>query len=362
MPSTAPALKEDRVIFTSGDSTYTVRDVIEAALFRGELEPLWKETLRRVEAQERAQESEAELDSSELDAAAVAFRYQYDLITAEETEAWLEARGLNLTEFSEYFGRVQWGRTFGSKAKSDKISYGGAAPEAREALVIDLVMSGELDQMATRLSWRVAALAASGAPAEELREQELKSFCEKNGLREAEIAPWLDGLERDQAWLDEMIANEAAFRARCATLLTEEARGRELGALRLPLTRFDVEMIELESRDAAAEAFMCVRDDGMSMEEVAEEGRYPFHRTEMVLEQISEDLQQKFLSLTPGSLLEPTPREDGFLLTKILAKKVPTLEEPEVRVRVDERILERHFADLASGRVQWRVMRGDSGE
>ncbi|MDQ6938852.1 MAG: hypothetical protein M3119_01705, partial [Verrucomicrobiota bacterium] len=130
---------------------------------------------------------------------------------------------------------------------------------------------------------------------------------------------------------------------------------RELGAVRLPLTRFAVEVIELESRDAAREAFMCVRDDGMSMEEVAREGRYPFRRMELLLENIPDDMQQRFLSLTPGSLLEPTARDDGFVLTRLLQKSEPKLEDAAVRERVDQRILSRHFADLASGKIQWRI-------
>jgi hypothetical protein len=76
----------------------------------------------------------------------------------------------------------------------------------------------------------------------------------------------------------------------------------------------------------------------------------------MVLEQISDDLQQRFLSLKPGSLLEPMPREDGYVLTRILEKKEPTLDDPEVQERVDRRILERHFADLTASRIQWRIL------
>ena len=34
------------IIFVCGDRSFTVRDVIDAALFRGELEPEWKNLLR----------------------------------------------------------------------------------------------------------------------------------------------------------------------------------------------------------------------------------------------------------------------------------------------------------------------------
>jgi hypothetical protein len=56
--------------------------------------------------------------------------------------------------------------------------------------------------------------------------------------------------------------------------------------MQLNLTRFQLETVEVDSRDAAAEVVACVRNDGMEMSEVAEESRYPFHRSEVLLEDI----------------------------------------------------------------------------
>jgi hypothetical protein len=94
----------------------------------------------------------------------------------------------------------------------------------------------------------------------------------------------------------------------------------------------------------------------MSMEEVAAEGRYPYRHPELLLEQIPEDLQQKFLSVRPGQILEPIPRGDGFHLCRIVGKSEPDLEDPEVRQRAEDRILERHFGDLVGQHVQWRFL------
>jgi len=357
MASTTPELKEARVVFSCGSKDYTVRDVIDAAHFRGELEPLWSGLLAGVKAEEMARETDLELDDAELDSAAIAFRYQYDLITAEETEKWLEQRGLSLADFSDYFARAQWALEMRGKVKAPQIPVVSASAEQRDLLAAELTLSGELDRMANRLAWRVVAM-AKGEQGEKdaCRSAQRDLFFKRAGLSAGLVADWLHGLGREESWLGEMASMEANYRDECTRVLTTSQREREMTSLRLPLTRFDVEMIELESRDAAREAFMCVRDDGMSMSEVAREGQYPFHQTEMVLEQISDDLQQKFLSLTPGSLLEPTPREDGFLLTKILDKKEPSLDEPEVLERVDRRILERHFTELSSGRIQWRIV------
>ncbi|MFL6568551.1 MAG: hypothetical protein ACJ8LI_05245 [Chthoniobacterales bacterium] len=342
MAATVPAQKEDRVVFTCGPNGFSVRDIIDAAHFRGEIDRPWRDFLRRAAAEQRASETGAEAEGSAIDEAAVAFRYDYDLITAEETEAWLEARGLTLSDFSEYFARDYWGKTHASRRAPDVAFIDGDA-EQRGTFTTDLILSGELDRMATRLAWRVAARAATKEISPPL----------------ATSAPdWLQRIGRDEVWFNEIRELEAAYEEAREKVLTPEAIKRELTSLRLPLTRLEVEMMELESRHAANEALMCVRDDGMSMAEVAHEGRYPFRRTEMLLEEVQADQQQKFLSLTTGSILDPIPREDGFVLSRLLAKHEPNVEDPQVRARIEDRILQRHFTDITSGRIQWPLRPG----
>lgn len=304
MASTAPAQKEDRVVFTAGPMNFSVRDIIDAAHFRGEVDAAWKEFLARLEAEKAAQEAGAEADEAAIESAAVEFRYRYDLITAEETERWLEVRGLTLSDFGDYFRRAYWGNISPRKTGAT-IPFAEASEESRELFAAELTLAGGLDKMAERLAWRVATAEAKS---------------ESSDLAAADIPEWLGGIDRDGMWHDNMRAMEATFQSACAQLLTPEAAEREIGALRLPLTRFDVETIEFESRDAASEAIWCIRNDGMTMEEVAQEGRYPYRRAELVLEDIPDDLQQKFLSLTPGSVLEPIPREDGYQLSRMLGK------------------------------------------
>ncbi len=358
MASTLPALKEDRVVFLCGPTGYSVRDIIDAAHFRGEVELRWRELLRRSAAEKHALETGAEAEGSTLDEAAVEFRYRYDLITAEETEAWLEARALSLSDFSDYFSREYWGRAAGSRVQTPDLAFVAASIDQRELLAAELILSGELDRMAMRLAWRVAARATmkSDERHDAALAEEQERFLQRHKLEAPALQDWLAALNRDEAWLDEVIAAECAYHSRCQRVLTPEARSREVNSLRLPLTRLEVETIELESRDAANEALMCVRNDGLSMPEVAEEGRYPYRRKELLLEEIPVELQQKFLSLTPGSILDPTSREDGFVLSRLLAKHEPKVDEPAVRARVDERILARHFADVTSTRVKWQVL------
>ncbi len=184
---------------------------------------------------------------------------------------------------------------------------------------------------------------------------EKQKFLHRNGIKSAQLASWLEQLKRDSNWLDEMLAMEAAYRMHCDTLLVPEARQRELLALRLPLTRFETEMIEVESLDAAREALFCVREDGMSMEEVATEGGYPYRRVDFILEDRPLDAQHRFLSVSAGEVLQPLAHGDGFELCRVLKKIEPQPDDPSVKSRIDQRLLDRHFAELTSKYTQRRL-------
>jgi hypothetical protein len=345
----------DVIVCACGTQEYTARDAIDAAIFRGELEEKWQKFLGHVAAEGRADELELELDESAIAAAAEEFRYRHDLITAEETEAWLASRGLTFDDFSDYFARQYCAGAIGEGVSPEQIGYTSAEPELRDLFVAELILSGVLEAMTTKLMWRLAArCAGKEAPSEAIAAEERK-FLHRIGIEPAHLAHWLEEMGRDSQWLNEMLAIEAAFGVHCDMLLVPEARRRELMALRLRLTRVEVELIELESRDAAKEALFCVREDGMSMEEVAAEGRYPYQRADFLLEDLPPDSQQKYLSASQGDLLEPMPRGDGFELCRIIKKVEPQLEDPSVKLRIDQRLLNQYFSDLTTKHTHPRL-------
>ena len=134
------------------------------------------------------------------------------------------------------------------------------------------------------------------------------------------------------------------------------SRSRSLSSLlRLPLTRFEAEVIEVESQDAAREALFCIREDGMSMEEVAAEARYPYQTITFLREEVPPDLQQKFLSVAVGDILDPVAHGDGFQLLRITTKVEPDPNDPVIQQRIDGRLVERHFSELTSKYIEPRL-------
>jgi hypothetical protein len=357
MVTREPIAREATVIFTCGNESYAIRDLLDSALIRGELASAWQELVCLVACEEHAMGLDLKADESTIDLATQAFRYKHDLITAEETEQWLEVWAITLGDFIQHFARVYWGSLLRESVIAEPIDYLSAPAEIRELFRIHLILSGELSTIATRSSWRAAGHRSAGSENinAQLIEAEEQRFFEREELRESMLGDWLNRVGRDTQWFEKQMSLEAVFREQVEALLTPPTQHRELAALRLLLTRFDTEIVEFDSCEAAREAFLCARDDGIPMAEIAAEGRYPYRNLRLVLENIDDALQQKFLSLSPGSLLAPIPRGDGFQLCKITGKHEPDGEDPAVRRRVKERILARHFSELAAKHIIWHI-------
>lgn len=360
MPVSQSVTRDSRVVFSQGDRHFAVKDVIDWAVVRGDINPLWKDFVWAVEADRHANEKGLEMDDSALDAASVAFRYEHDLITAEETERWLEDRGLNLAEFSEHFGRRYWGRTYSGEIKPIESSYETASSDEKDLFLVDLTLLGEIDRMADRLSWRIAAQAEKAADDPKAVSEQRERFLAHAQIDHDGLTEWLSQLGREIDWLEGLSGWEVAYQRLVNSLVTERDLQHELISMRLLLTRFEIEMIEVDSRDAAAEIMACVRNDGMEMAEVAEESRYPFHRSEILLEDLAPDQQQQFLSVKAGALLEPIPREDSFQVCRVKMRIEPTLQDAAIRERLGERIIERHFSELVSKHIHWRILQQSS--
>jgi len=101
-----------RPMFVADGRTVAMGEIALVVAYRGDLLPVWTRLLRLIECETRAGAAEDEADrtpdDAELQALSEQFRYDRDLITAEETERWLEERGLTLDDFSAYCLRHYW--------------------------------------------------------------------------------------------------------------------------------------------------------------------------------------------------------------------------------------------------------------
>src|SRR5262245_26113626 len=127
-------------VFICEGSHVTIVDVIHAALFRDELQSAW-ETMLAGRAVSDALDEDP--DEETVQTLSEQFRYDHDLITAEETEEWLAARGLTLDDFADYFLRRAVLEQNEREEPADDSDYVSADDELRELLRVELLLSGD---------------------------------------------------------------------------------------------------------------------------------------------------------------------------------------------------------------------------
>jgi hypothetical protein len=149
-----------------------------------------------------------------------------------------------------------------------------------------------------------------------------------------------------------MVRLEAAFDRLNSVALTADARERMLGSLRLSLGRVEIETLELDSEAAAREAFLCVRDDGMTLADLALEAGYRSERVGMWMDMVDETLGPRLLGAAEGDVIGPLAFKDRFKVCHVLRKIAPAVSDPAVRVRLDKAIVDHYFDGLCASHIQ----------
>ena len=347
-PMDEAATSESRIVLQADGREFSVADVMRAAHFRGELDASWQSLLSKLACLQYAEEKALEPGSDKLQAIADQFRYEHDLITSEETEEWLAERGLDEDIFAAHVLRTYWRTELGERVKTPPkelvLTSDDSAP-----LVVQLILSGLLSHLTRDLANRLASLHTVDATGDALKSQveiERARFFARAGFGPEGLAAWLHTIGEEEAWWEEMLRLEAACTLHMERVVTPEQLARALRTRRLGLMRFEAEEIEFETIEAAREAMLCVRDDHMSMEEVAAESGYSYRCHDFLLEEQPAAWQTTLLSTPEGSMATPFQDDGVFRLFFVIRKIEPSLEDPAARARLEEHLIDSAFEEL----------------
>ena len=297
----------ERPVFSVGGQNYTWADVLAAARSWGHWEELETRTSEGVAALERVEVVEADVDRAGQE-----FRYARNLLAAEEMEAWLRNWGVTTREWIAYLRRT----IAHSRKAGEPGSTAGEAEVWAEA-----VCSGELAQLARELAARATAAEALGD------------------------TPGSVGSDLGQ--MDEALA---AFRENA---LTPQSKAKALELRSSDWVRLSYTALELPQAGMAKEAALCVREDGLSLNDVADRAGVSAHEREALLEEVDADLSKPLLSAPPGELVGPVAVGDGFVLLRVNEKVSPTLDDPVINGLLEDEVPRRAIEREMRNRVQW---------
>jgi len=318
----------DCPLFSVGERSYFLSDLIHAAKLWGDWEDLEKETRRGLACAKWTEEEGEDVDNAEVESAANEFRYERDLLTAEETDAWLRQWGLSVDEWMECMRRAAL-RT-GLALQLDEI-------EARHP-----VGKEEIDR------WAHAELVCSARARRLAHKLAARASVYQRALAEG----WVEAAgESDAERLPEAL--ETAYEKFYRRTITHEGIESQVMSHGLDWIRFDYSCLAFAAEEMAREALLCIRDDGMSLEEVAENAKVSVQGGLFYLDEIDSELWNPFLAAQKGELVGPVEWEDEFALFLIRDKILPSLDDPDVRERGERALVGAVLEQEMAKRVSW---------
>ncbi|MEX2194021.1 MAG: hypothetical protein WD844_01930 [Thermoleophilaceae bacterium] len=328
-----------RPALTVDGRDYAVADVAAAALYLSE----WSGVERRACA------GTASLDrgdapqptEEDVSAAAAAFRRARRLLSAEEMEEWLARRGLTAGAWMRWV-RADLGRRRAEEAGGPQQPESG--PVTASALWAEALCSGALARSAQRLA---ELLVAPELTDEAVGREQGKASPDPAPLSALGVDP-----ERARAMLDVLPARRVALDRLAERVATPQAVDERLRARQTDWLAVDFRVLALTEETAAREALLCVRDDGLALEEVAQLARAELTRERTVLADAPPALQAHLLSAGPGELVGPLERDGHLAVLIVDAKLSPSPGDPEVSRRARTELLDRALDREMTTRVR----------
>jgi hypothetical protein len=337
-----------RPVFEVGEVGYTWLDVVLFAMLTGRWTPLDRAIREGLACVRHLEQNDLEEPETAIDEFAAEFRYERDLITADETEAWLADRELETSDWMAWVRREVLRKRWAAEVESLLRRYPVEASEVVTAAAADLLCSGRGGDLAADLAQRAAVTAVLEEAGQELEAVPRPGVVE----RVRTYLPELDAaaVEAQLTRLAELEEGHARFRAVAAT---PELIHKELELGRLEWIRIDCRLIQFETEALAREAGLCVREDRLGVDEVAENAHALVQEMRFYLGELDPDLQPRMLAAAPQELVGPVPFEGGYALFLVLDKVLPDEKAPDLRKEVERRAIARAVTDQVNRRVRW---------
>jgi hypothetical protein len=281
-----------RRVFSAGGRDYQWSDVVDFARVRGDWAVLGRQVCRGDEAG-----TGVSLDD---------WRRARKLLTRDETMAWLHRWGIELADVRAYLDH----EGVESAADLERITW------------VASVCSADLGRFARTLAAAVALADVPPPPEAELTTTLLAELNAEFEQRRAALAP------------------------DCAVAELIGKRDEEWTSVEALQLRFD-------DVDAAREAGLCVRHDGMSLADVAAVSALKVAEIGGLLDDLDEPVRGVLARAIPGELAGPLTAGDGYQLLQLAAKRPPTVNDPVVVERARTLAVSRAIDRAMGQRILW---------
>ncbi len=100
---------------------------------------------------------------------------------------------------------------------------------------------------------------------------------------------------------------------------------------------------------------MCLREDGLPLDEVAAAAHATVSESRFYLDDLDPEVRPMFLAARPVDLLGPILFEGAHTLFRVTDKVMPSEQDPEILRRAETGVEGRLVAAQAQQRVKWQL-------
>jgi hypothetical protein len=325
----------DQYSFSVGDVDFLWIDVAIAAMVRGEWSDFERRLTEGLACVARAETECTAVDEHVVDQAATAFRYDRDLISGADMNEWLDGAGVSGDEWMAHLRRGILRRKWTTDIDDVVDRYAASPRQLEAAAVAEGICSGCFDTFERSLAGRVAAVVAAGGavpPAGSLDSPALEASVNRLARQHAH---WL--AMRPEADTRARFATalhlEECFSSLSNRLTSHDCLREVVNVQGLDWTIIEIDTITFGTEHAAREAILCVREDGLSLHDVAALARRHVKRTRVFLEEIPQQHRDRLLSVELGQVLGPLASDDRFDVGAVIGRSAPSLDDDRVAER-----------------------------
>jgi hypothetical protein len=326
--------------FLVGEREYQRVDAALSAMARGEWSHFERRLAEGLACVAHAAGNGIRLSAAELEQAATSFRYDRDLISAEETNRWLDAADLSVDDWMAYLSRTLLRERLQNAVEDILESHLPASGQLAAAALAEGICSRDFDGFEKAFAARAAIAAASDhASASALESSTLDARV--TDLAHT-FAHWLSDrpIDDTRARLQHVLWIERRFDEFVADVAARAPLAELVARHRLEWHLIELDTLAFPGEDAAREAMLCVTIDRMSLHDVAALSRRAAERRRLFREDIDADLGDRLLAIEPGAVLGPTAVNGHFEVTALVRRTPPSLDEPRVVERARRAVVE----------------------
>ena len=337
-------------VFAIRSREYDWIDVFLFAMLSEDWAAFEQQLIAGVACREAAAAAGAWPSEERINQAAARFRYDRGLLTTEEAHAWLDRHQLTADEWVEYLVRELLRHDSHLDVGAAVARY-GCSVDLDPVFAADGVCSGCFHDFATTLAGHVAVIAAhipSGSG-------DLRGLDEQVARVRSEQCRWVGGLDPADVTrrLVHAGAVESLFAQEAAAAVTDDALASAFARHRVDWMRVHLERISFASIDAAREAVCSVREDGLTLRDVSVVSRQPLRSGAELLERLDPNVRDAALSAAVGDLIGPISMGDAFEVGFVAGKVVAQLNDPVVRERAKQDVLDQLVSRAVLAELRW---------